>query len=1258
MPGAPGRTKTDVVALVTSAGGVGALTVVLRHLPVEAPVAVVVQQHLSPHGSTLIKVLGTRTGHDVVWAEDGAQLVPGQVAVCPPKLRMEILPDGTCSLIKNVGGAREHPHDALLTSLADSYRSRALAVVLTGMGRDGAVGAAALKAAGGFVIAQSADSAEYSAMPEAAAPAAHLVLPLPEIGSVLADVMLGRPLPRPRSEIEAAEWLFAGPGEVRELLRTMDWTRSPLGPVSGWPQELRVMVRTTLDSACPTAILWGPQLIQIYNEKWRHFLGDTKHPQALAGRARQTWPELWPVIGPMIERVMTRGEAVGDEDLPLFMDRSGYLEEVFVTFSYAPIRDATGAVVGVHNTAWDTTRNIVAERRVRTLRAIAAQVMGAATPGEACERAAAALASHPEDVPFALLYLLDDGAKHATLVAAAGLVPGSFAAPRRIDLGDGGAVWPLSLALQEPSGLASRNGGALVEGLGLRVRGLSPLTSSGTGTLPPRSAFLLPLHVAADEPPAGILVTGLNPHRPFDEPYRRFLDLVVAQIGAGLAQARATQRERDRLEQLAALDRAKTEFFSNVSHEFRTPLTLMLGPLEEMLRDPAGLLPRRLNDLELVRRNARRLLRLVGTLLDFSQIESARLRAQFAPTDLAARTRDIAAQFDSAATRAGLDLHLELPPLPEPVWVDADMWEKIVSNLLSNALKFTFDGGIDVTLRALPQHAELIVRDTGAGIPADELPFIFKRFHRVRDVRARTHAGAGIGLALVDELVRRHHGRIRAQSRIGEGSTFTVWVPLGRRQSPHGERPASPGGTELAAAMAEEAARWDVTAAIAETDSTAFETTEAEPARDGLPEYAVGAHVLVVDDNQDMRDYLTRLLGTHWHVTTAHDGTQALRLARQNPPDIVVSDVMMPRLDGLSLLRSIRGDSRLAMLPVILLTARAGEETAIEGLLSGADDYVVKPFSARELLARVAAQLELSRARRRAIEADSLRVRLVDGLRSGVDDHELQAHATRLLLEHLRCVRVSYDEVDADGVLTVRAVATADGARPGTGLLDHVPWQQAELRAQLEAGVPVVVEDARSDPAIPAQDQARYAEADVGGLVQVPVVEEGDLVATLLTQSRGARTWHRDEVSLIADTADRTRQAIQLARMERALRENRKRLLRVLETETVGVIYFDQTGTVIDANDVFLRMTGYSRADIDSGELTWRRMTPPEWVAVSEQQMVRLAATGLIGPYEKEYLLKNGTRRWMLFAGRDLGDGTISEFCIDITDLKHAEQTP
>ncbi len=309
-----------------------------------------------------------------------------------------------------------------------------------------------------------------------------------------------------------------------------------------------------------------------------------------------------------------------------------------------------------------------------------------------------------------------------------------------------------------------------------------------------------------------MLVAGVSPARKLDVEYLTFYDLVAGQIATAIQNARAAEEERQRLEALAEIDRAKTTFFSNVSHEFRTPLTLMLGPVEDLLANShIGLSPAAKSQLELVNRNGSRLLRLVNTLLDFSRIEAGRMQALYQPTDLSAFTVELASVFQSATDRAGLRLNINCRKISEPVFVDRGMWEKVVLNLISNAFKFTFEGEISVTLHQVGSDAELRVRDTGVGISTAELPRLFDRFHRIENTRSRTHEGSGIGLALVQELVKLHGGTVRVQSSPGRGSTFIVNLPLGSAHLP-AERIGGSRSTVStavgAAPFVEEALRW------------------------------------------------------------------------------------------------------------------------------------------------------------------------------------------------------------------------------------------------------------------------------------------------------------------------------------------------------------------------------------------------------------------------------------------------------------------
>ncbi|WP_049876283.1 ATP-binding protein [Sorangium cellulosum] len=434
---------------------------------------------------------------------------------------------------------------------------------------------------------------------------------------------------------------------------------------------------------------------------------------------------------------------------------------------------------------------------------------------------------------------------------------------------------------------------------------------------------------------------------------------------------RANEQLRVANEQLSRLDELKTRFFSNVSHELRTPLTLMLCPIDELLTSaPGGLTDRQRELVELARRNARRLLKLVNTLLDFARIEAARMQVSYEALDLSALTAEVVSAFRAAVERAGLRLVVDCPPLPERVYVDREMWEKIVLNLVSNAFKFTLEGEIGIALRWAGDHVLLEVRDTGTGIPADELPRIFDRFHRIQGAHGRSHEGSGIGLALVRELVRFHMGEVHATSEVGRGSTFTVRIPAGSAHVP-AERIGAERELGMTAvtvqAFVEEASQW-VGGAAPPAELPLGSPASAGSAGDARPAEGPAGHVLLVEDNPDMRSYLRDVLATRWTVEAVENGEMALCAVRSRVPDLVLTDIMMPGLDGFGLLKALRAEPRTRLVPVVFISARSGEASRVHGAEAGADDYLVKPFSVRELLARVGGRIEIARLRRQLAE--------------------------------------------------------------------------------------------------------------------------------------------------------------------------------------------------------------------------------------------------------------------------------------------------
>ncbi len=739
--------------------------------------------------------------------------------------------------------------------------------------------------------------------------------------------------------------VFRADDEVGHDLAAVDWEATPLGRPEQWPQSLVTAVNILLSSRFAMWMAWGPELTFFCNAAYRRDTLGQKYPWALGRPASQVWEEIWADISSRIDRVLSTGEATWDEALMLFLERSGYSEETYHTFSYSPLRDEDANVVGMLCVVSEDTDRVIGERRMATLRDLGSDPSVVRTERQMLDFAADQLAGNPYDLPFTLTYLFDDDGD-AQLAGLSGIAVGHPAAPEFISSRDS-SVWPVETSARGESELVDLDARA----------GELP---TGAWTEPPAQALVVPL-LQQGGAPVGLLIAALNRHRPLDEGYRGFIELVAGHVAAGVGSARSYRAQQRRADELAELDSVKTAFFSNISHEFRTPLTLILGPIDE-LRARAGLDAQSRDELELIHRNGLRLAKLVNTLLDFSRLQAGRVQARFEPVDLSLFTAELASAFRSAIERAGLAFVVDCPPLDEPVYLDRDMWEKVVLNLLSNALKFTFEGSITVRVRRDDTGATVTVADTGIGVSTAELPRLFERFHRVETARSRSTEGSGIGLALVRELVGLHGGTITAESQEGDGSTFTIGLPLGSSHL-RADDISSPRGTEANAGISaepfvQEALRWlppDQDSADPDAPGPAI-----TPARSGAGQF----RILIADDNADMREYLTNLLlSSGCQVVAVNGGLEALEAVRGELPDLVISDVMMPGLDGIGLLAELRKNPRTAALPILLLSARAGQEASIEGLHAGADDYLVKPFAAAELLARVRANIELARLR-------------------------------------------------------------------------------------------------------------------------------------------------------------------------------------------------------------------------------------------------------------------------------------------------------
>ncbi len=828
--------------------------------------------------------------------------------------------------------------------------------------------------------------------------------------------------------------------EMSTLVANFDWAATQLGPAEGWPDSLKAAVRIVLTSGFPMWMAWGPGLTFLYNDAYARTTLGKKHPWALGRPAQEVWHEIWKDIGPLIQRVMETEEACWEEALLLILERNGYPEETYHTFSYSPLAGPDGRIAGMLCVVIEDTVRVIGDRQLSALSSLAAALAGAITEQDVFAAIEHGVANQ-KDMPCTLTYLFDERGKQLRLFARTGIEADHPAACMIIDADAKDAPWPIHLLLEA-------NRAVTVEDLAAYF----PELPLGCWDKAPARARLVPITKTGQEKPAGVFIAALNPYRQLDASYAGFLDLVAGQIAASITNAQAYEEERKRAEGLAELDRAKTAFFSNVSHELRTPLTLILGPVEDAITNQA---PPSGESLEMLHRNALRLLKLVNGLLDFVRIEVGRLRATYEATDLSVLTAQLASVFRSAVERAGLRLVVDCPPLPEPVYVDREMWEKVVLNLLSNALKSTFEGEIRVTMRSTETEAQLYVTDTGTGISASDLPHLFERFRRIDGARRRSHEGSGIGLALVHELVDMHGGSIAVESALDAGSTFIVRLPFGSRHLSSGRvvtdgvNPVALQGS--AVAYVQEAMGWlpgrnrltgEVTTAGDGPQSTATaDPTERKPA------------ILVADDNRDMRDYLLALLGWRFKVITAENGRQALGEIARSRPDLVLTDVMMPEMDGLELLSALRRNPATQGIPVIMLSARAGEEARIEGIDAGADDYLSKPFSARELVARVEAQLKLAHLRRDAVEQEAALNREINKVKQFAWE----------ALEHIPEVFYTFDE---DFRFTYMNAAGAEiETRLGKQLLGKVLWDvlpelkgtilEASFRRAMKEQVPV-----------------------------------------------------------------------------------------------------------------------------------------------------------------------------------------------------------
>lgn len=978
-------------------------------------------------------------------------------------------------------------------------------------------------------------------------------------------------------------------------IRAFDWAATPLGPVEKWPQSLRTCIRIMLTSRQPIWIGWGKELIKFYNDPYKAIAGG-KHPRALGSPAAVVWKDIWKDIAPMLQQVMEKNEGIYAESQLLIMERNGYAEETYYTFSYTPIPGDNGGTAGMICYNVDVTDRVISERQLRTLTQLGKRLTGLQSGHAVIQQLICTLQENPHDFPFALFYTVKDNkatlAHTTTLGESAGIVPREISLEANSDLG---ALLQKAAATRQLQVLEN-----LQERMGAMPK--------GAWKIAPGKAIILPVVPATAKEPYGFLVAGFNPYRLLDDKYMSFCNLIADQVVSSFADVHVLEEERKRAAALAELDRVKTAFFSNISHEFRTPLTLLLGPIEENLKNP-GIDAAYKAQLDIAYRNALRMQKLVNTLLDFSRIEAERIEGHFCKVDICTLTADLAGTFRPAVEKAGLQLNVYCDEVPAEVYVDVDMWEKIVLNLVSNAFKYTNKGRIDVRLHMEDHHVLLSVSDTGIGIAADQLNRIFDRFHRIENMQGRSQEGTGIGLAMVKELVKLHQGNITVTSRQGAGSTFTVRIPTGKA---HLDASRITGHSPDAApsiqtnAFLQEALKW-VPGLV---EIPAGNSHEEQPSEQ--PAYTV----LLADDNADMREYVQRLLAGQFRVVTAVNGEEAFDKMRQYKPDLLLSDIMMPKLDGFALLRQVRSHPDLQHTPVIFLSARAGEESRVDGLEAGADDYLVKPFSSRELLARVEANIRIAKSR----------IASEQNLRSVI----MQSPIPTVLL---RGNTFNIEIVNERGLELWGRPHEAVINRP---LLEAMPEIAEQgfgkiLRRVYTTGVP-------------------YR----GNEVPVSLLRHGrpeqvylNFIYAPLRDGHGAIT------GIIAVATDVSEQVVArhgIEQSEQELREMANAMPQLVWVANAG-------GKIMYINSRFSEF-GDETVQQQNRRWSWKALIHPEDLAATEKAWATAIATGAIFQLEHRLLMKDGSYRWHLSRSIPQKDdnGITSKWFGTTTDIHTARE--
>lgn len=729
---------------------------------------------------------------------------------------------------------------------------------------------------------------------------------------------------------------------------------------------------------------------------------------AFGRSGKEVWAEIWDYLGPLVDRVLA-GESIFRENDLLFIGRYGnnIPSETYIDWRYVPIH-SRGSVVGLFNQSLDKTEKVLAERRLNAVRNLSEQMLVVRSMQEYYDSIVDVLEEHPRDAPFVMCYSVkpdphgsatdagttvhvdlersigvpDDhpsAPKHLTLSVASktksifgtnlgGLSSPTLSAISALSSGSGrihqyvdaSHSWPIKKALATRQCIVVENCRDLIKDYPIRVWDELPI-----------SAIVVPIcSDSSTEIPESVLILGLNIRRPFDADYDSWVHVIRSHLASAHTSVKAVEAEKKRLDDQARMEKAKTAWFRGAAHDLRSPLALVSGPLDDVLH--TDLSSKQKTSLTTAKRNVDRLMRLVDSLMDFSRLEAGKVEGRFVPTELSPFLSDLANLFRPAIERQGIDLIVDLQPSDTMVYVDPTLFETVISNLLGNAMKYTESGQIVVRLR-YTDHAEISIIDTGVGIPQDELQVITEVFHRATNVVHAGTQGTGLGLSIAREILHLHEGSLEVSSstgsdshETGHGSTFTAKIPLKERRVNFTDSDI-PAFGRYGQALVDEAMRWKRSGSSTEGSSSevGVESSIGSTSKfsDGLM-FEPGDTLLIVDDNSDLREYVKGIFSSYCKVQEASNGEMGRKMALENPPSLILCDVLMPKLSGMDLLTSLRNEPSTRITPIVMLSAVSGDEARVDALMNGAEDYLTKPFKPKELLARVHLHMHVGKKRK------------------------------------------------------------------------------------------------------------------------------------------------------------------------------------------------------------------------------------------------------------------------------------------------------